>query len=153
MNDSGAPTVNGRPLGAWVARVARALGGFVAAILIGILVLSYSPIDLVAGGATERAGSAELVTLALGLLLALPAAFGIVLALGWREDRPVWAAGGFLLGCALVSAVLISTKYATDEGVALAHFPNYALVAAAVAPAIGAVLALVALRRRGHRVS
>jgi peptidoglycan/LPS O-acetylase OafA/YrhL len=136
----------------WVARCTRALGGFVAALLLGTLLLTYSPIDAVAPGADQGPSANVWITLALALAIGLPAAFAIVVALGWRESRPAWPATGFVLGCLALSAVLISTRFLTDEGVPLPHFPDYGWVACAAIPAAGALLGLVFLRRRSATV-
>jgi len=140
--------VNREPFREWVARLARTLGGIVGAVLLGTLLVTYSPIGLIPPGAVPHGSTNLLVTVALALVIGVPAAFAAVLALGWRESRPGWPAAGFLLGCLVLSGVLVSTMFSTDAGAPLPYFPSYAWWACALIPAIGALAALFVLRRR-----
>jgi len=146
-----ATSVNGGRPQEWVARIARAFGGAIGAVLIGTILVSYSSGNPISPTAIPDASTTSSGTTALALALGLAAAFGLVLALGWRENRPGWPAAGFILGCLLLSGVFISTRFSTDAGVAVAYFPARTWWACILMPALGGLAAYAVLLRRTGR--
>jgi len=138
------------PTWEWVARLARTAGAFVGAVFLGMLLVSLLPIDLTSPGAVPHNSTDQFITVSLAIAIGLPAAFAIVMAFGWRENRPGWPAAGFIVGCVVLAGVLVSTRFSTDAGVPLPYFPDYAWWACALAPAVGAVVAFFFLRRRAR---
>jgi len=144
---------NRHPSGQWVARIARTFGGFVGAVWLGMVLASSN----VVGALTSRlvlSGSAHtLIAAVVGFAIGTPLAFGIVLALGWSESRPMWPVVGFVLGSQVSSALLI-----TAVGIDVAGAPSQpdlawwaACTSALVLGAFGALA--VIQRRRAHQTS
>jgi len=104
---AGAIALNSHPRGEWVARIARTLGGFVGAVLVGMLLAGSDAAGFPAMVTGLSRSAQILVAAVVGLAIGLPLAYGTVLALGWNESRPTWPLVGFILGSEVASALLI----------------------------------------------
>jgi len=138
------------PVGGWLARIARTFGGLVGAVWLGMALASLDVVGPLASGGGPG-GSASFAA-ALGLVIATPLAFGIVLILGWNEGRPTWPLAGFVLGSEVASGLLIVAIRVDDAGA-----PSQAglvwWAACVSALVLGAFGAFAVIQRRGRTPS
>jgi hypothetical protein len=110
-------------------------------------------VEALTSGVTFSGSVDTLITVVVGFAIGLPLAFGIVLALGWSESRPMWPVVGFVLGSQVSSALLVTVI--GIDGAGAPSQPDLAWWAAcASALVLGAFSALAVIQgRRAHRTS
>jgi len=138
------------PGGRWVARIARTFGGFVGAVWLGMVLASSNVVGALTSGPAFSGSADILIAAVVGFVIGAPLAFGIVLALGWSESRPMWPVVGFVLGSQVSSALLI-TVIGVD-GAGAPSQPELAWWAACTsALVLGAFSALAVIQRRAGK--